>query len=137
MAKSKGYRPHERATRRTAEVKFDEGHEFYGFEAVLALSASLDFMLSVASLDEYPVARQRELVRQFGDAILVSWNVEDRQGQPVPADGEGYLAQENDLCMAVMSAWTEAMTTPSAPLGQGSSNGPSSPEQPIDEQAGS
>jgi hypothetical protein len=131
----KGYRPHERKARRTADVSFAEGHEFHGFEGVVALTASLDFLLSVSGLGEYTADRQRELVRQFGDTILISWNVEDRHGQPVPADGEGYLAQENDLCMSVMGAWREAMTTPSAPLGQESINGLGSQEPPTGEQA--
>lgn len=40
---------------------------------------------------------------------LVSWNVEDGDGQPVTADLDGLMSQDSRFVAAVIRAWTEAL----------------------------
>lgn len=112
---AKGYRPSARKNRRTAAIAFAPGHEFHGAEATVALTASLDFVLSIEGMDGESSERKRALMLSFGDSVLVDWNVEDEDG-PVPANGEGFLAQDMDFAVALMRAWSDAMVNPPAPL---------------------
>ncbi len=40
---------------------------------------------------------------------LESWNVEDDDGHPVPADLDGLMSQDPRFVTAVIRAWTDAM----------------------------
>jgi hypothetical protein len=63
---------------------------------------------------------------------LMSWNLEDEQGQPVPATYEGIVSQDLDFVMKIVNAWMSAMTDVAPPLPGGSSGGvPSALEQSI------
>lgn len=53
---------------------------------------------------------------------LVSWNVEDDEGQPVPADMDGIRQQELAFNMAVISAWQDAVGGVPGPLDAGSTS---------------
>lgn len=62
---------------------------------------------------------------------LVSWNLEDETGQPVPATLVGIEEQELPLILTIMNAWLTQMTGPSAGLGKGSPSGATFPGQPL------
>jgi hypothetical protein len=62
---------------------------------------------------------------------LVSWNLEDGEGVPVPVTLEGFESQEFDLILKVVNAWLDRMTGVSADLGKGSPSGESFPGQPV------
>ena len=121
--KAKGYRPSERANRKTMDIQFAADHEFAGAEVTAGLAASLDLVVEIQTMTDAGVERQRELIREFGDLCLVSWNIEDRRGVPVPANGAGLVAQDMAFVQALLEAWIEVMTQPSAPLPVPSSNG--------------
>ena len=125
--KGKGYRPSERSGRRSASIEFAPEHEFHGAEATVALTATMDFLLSVEGLDDASPVRKREIMAAFGDSVLIDWNVEERDGKPVPANGDGFLAQDLDFGIAIMRAWAEVMTAPGLPLSP-PSNGRASSE---------
>lgn len=58
---------------------------------------------------------------------LVSWNLEDEDGEAVPATLDGILSQEDDLIAAIIKAWMLAITGgPARPL-----DDPSPPESSI------
>lgn len=121
--KGKGYSPLTRKARRTLDIAFDADHEFHGAEVTVALTASLDFVVDVQTLGTAGIARQREIIREFGDLCLVSWNIEDRHGNPVAADGDGLVAQDMEFVKALLEAWAEVVTQPAAPLGETSNGG--------------
>ena len=124
MSKRKGYRLFERPRKTTADVAFDEDHEFYGAEATVALDGPMDFYFTLAG-DEFFKAdpiRKRELIKQFGDTVLVEWNLEDRDGNPVPATGAGLLTQPISFGTDLIIAWIQAGSPP-APLSEPSSDG--------------
>lgn len=61
---------------------------------------------------------------EFGDAFLVSWNV-DRGGVPVPATGRGLALLPAAFQLAVLTAWMRVARggEPAAPLAEPSRNG--------------
>lgn len=69
------------------------------------------------------------LFEVFADA-LISWNVEDDQGAPVPADLAGVSTQDADFIQQIVREWL-AVFKVSAPLGNGSSAGERSLEQSL------
>ena len=47
---------------------------------------------------------------------LIGWNLEDADGQPVPATKEGVLSLEQPVLEAIARAWYQAATGVTAPL---------------------
>jgi hypothetical protein len=56
-------------------------------------------------------------------SALVSWNLEDEDGAPVPATLEGIRSLEVDFTLKIMNAWLDAVNGVSAPLDPSSSGG--------------
>ena len=54
-------------------------------------------------------------MKLFGDEILVSWNV-TKDGEELPANGEGMMATDGAFAIAVIEAWAKGMTGVSDPL---------------------
>ena len=133
MAKGKGYQPSKRESRRTAQITFEPGHQFYGAELELALSAPVGLSLELAELAETKqidlstLRAQDVLLRRFGDRCLLSWNVLDDDGDPVPANGAGLVEQEPEFVNAILTAWVAEAMNPSAPLVAASPDGVPSP----------
>lgn len=62
---------------------------------------------------------------------LTSWNLEDEDGVPVPADLAGLTGQDIDFVLPVIVAYTRAVQDVPAPLETNSGDGaPSPPEAP-------
>lgn len=64
-------------------------------------------------------------------ANLVSWNLEDEHGTPVPATAEGIDGQEFDLILKLVNAWLDHITGPGDELGKDSPSGERFPGQPL------
>lgn len=62
---------------------------------------------------------------------LVSWNLEDEEGDEVPATGEGMEGQDFDLVLKIVNSWLDAITGVSKDLGKDSSSGEKFPGQPL------
>ena len=62
---------------------------------------------------------------------LISWNVEDDQGQPVPTTHEGVCTQDSAMVGAIISALRQATSGVPAPLPETSPSGETSPAPPI------
>lgn len=71
-----------------------------------------------------------KLFRTFAQA-LVSWNLEDDAGQPVPATYEGLMSQDLDFVMALAMAWMDGMVGTPGPLDGNSSGGERSEVPPM------
>ena len=103
--------------------------EHAGLE-VTTRSASLETLLEVLALADLAEARGLEaVVKQFQAAIalfagvLVSWNVETDDGDPVPATAEGLQSQEPEFVLSVMTMWATEMTKAPPDLPSASSDG--------------
>lgn len=60
--------------------------------------------------------------------MLISWNVEDDDDQPVPATYEGIIAQDPDLIFGILNEFQQRITRVPRPLPSGSGSTPESPE---------
>lgn len=59
--------------------------------------------------------------------LLIEWNVDDEQGQPVPTTFEGVCTQDAAFIMAILDATQEAASGVPDPLPSGSPSGEPSP----------
>ena len=71
--------------------------------ADVPLSTFFDLQIWLSSGD---AMQMRDAFVLFGEKILLSWDLEDDDGQ-VPADGIGVLALPLSLAMSLLEAWTE------------------------------
>lgn len=105
--------------------------EHAGLE-VTTKSASMAALLDILGLADSVEAAglknadRAQMDKLFGlfDEVLVSWNVETDDGEPVPASKDGLLSQDPEFVMTVIGAWAQAMTKAPPPLPKGSSGGP-------------
>ena len=98
-----GFRP------KRTPFKLDfSGTECEGLEVTVRpvpMSVMLDVVTAAGSGD---LAAARHLHATFAYA-LESWNVEDDDGTPVPADLDGLMSQDGRFVAAVIQAWAAAM----------------------------
>jgi len=72
----------------------------------------------------------KDLFEMLGKS-LVSWNLEDLYGDPVPADYTGIQGQELDFILAIVNAWISAIADVAPPLPAGSSSPVTSPAESL------
>jgi hypothetical protein len=98
-----GFRP------KRTPFKLDfSGTECEGLEVTvrpMPMSVMLDVIAAVGSGD---VTAARQMYATFTYA-LESWNVEDDDGNPVPADLDGLMSQDGRFIGAVIQAWAAAL----------------------------
>ena len=104
-----------RIPERTARVTF-EGTDYDGAEIKLKLSVS--FAQFIALRESAQGEDQEGMARLFGETVLMEWNLEDGDGQPLPADGDGMMAIPLDLTNLVVQHWVEAVAAVPAPLSE-------------------
>lgn len=104
-----------RKTTRRVEVSL-QGHPLYGqddeYPVAHARGKTLgEYLRLVGFADTEGDEEKNGLVRQleeFADA-LVSWNLEDEDGKPIPCDREGLFAIDNDLALSLAKEWIEVL----------------------------
>ena len=62
---------------------------------------------------------------------LVSWNLEDEDGIPIPATEEGLNDQDFPFVLDIVQGWLDQMTSVGDDLGKGSPSGPQFPGRPV------
>lgn len=90
----------------------------------MASLASLSGM-SITDMDSDMLSRLSglgSLFDSFAEA-LISWNVEDRHGNPVPATKAGVYRQGFPFLMQIIAAWTESIAGVPENLGEESTSG--------------
>lgn len=96
-----GFRP------KRAPLKLDfAGTEHEGLEITIR-SVPMSVMQDIA-VSSGDASAFRHIAATFAYA-LESWNVEDDDGNPAPADMDGLMSQDPRFVTAVITAWTEAM----------------------------
>jgi hypothetical protein len=103
MAKTKKFK----LKRKTQKLELTGDYE--GGEVVVVSSAPMSFLFQLVNMDGVGVKEQEELVRRFGNEIVVSWNFVDENDEDVPANGDGAVGLTSDLFSAIVSAWTESV----------------------------
>jgi hypothetical protein len=108
-----------RLPEKTARITF-EGTDYDGEEIQLRLSVS--FAQFIALRESAQGEDQEVMARLFGQNVLMDWNLEDDDGQPIPADGDGMLAIPIVLTNLIVQHWVEAVSGVPAPLEPPSGN---------------
>ena len=108
-----------RIPERTARITF-EGTDYDGAEIKLRLSVS--FAQFIALREAAQEEDQEGMARLFGENVLIDWNLEDNDGQSIPANAEGMMAIPLDLTNLIVQHWVEAVSAVPVPLEQPSSD---------------
>jgi len=103
-----------------AEITWEDGSDLHGLEVTLSLDAPVDLLFRLQDWESITAKEQRELMLEFGDSVLVTWNLTYR-GNSVPATGAGMLSQPMRLMVGIMIKWAE--TVNAVPLGETSNGG--------------
>lgn len=113
--------------RRTAVIDF-KGTDYDGAEMRCRFDVEMETFLSYQRMiDDASIVNVAEMFKQFGDEIVLEWNLED-EGKQIAADGAGMMKLPVQLATEIIKRWLEAMATPSAPLSLPSKNGATSEE---------
>jgi len=104
--------------------------EYEGFEAY-ATSLKLGEMLAITSVasnlksQTFSDIDTETQFKVFGQA-LVSWNLEEEDGTPIPATYESLKDQDVDFVLKLIGGWFRAITSTDSPLNENSSDGATS-----------
>ena len=95
---------------------------YEGFE-VTVTSVPMETMLWVQGLGDRvsDIAKTPDGFRQMVDVLvgaILSWNLEDDDGRPIPVSAGALLAEDPAFVKDVIVAWTAAITGVSGPLGR-------------------
>jgi hypothetical protein len=111
-------------TRRKYRLKFED-EELAGLEVVMGSLSIGEFTELTSSISGGATAETADgvtsLLEKFAGKIA-SWNLEDDDGQPVPATFDGVKTQELDFIMAIVTAWMDAIAGVD-PTSRASANG--------------
>lgn len=104
-------------------VEFGEDTDWHGAEVRCRRGVSVDRVLEFEALTTGAMADIAQAIRGFGDDVIVGWNLEDDDGQPVPATGAELLKWPVDFGLALVTGWLRGALQVDAPLVGASSNG--------------
>ncbi|MEU2402818.1 hypothetical protein ABZ609_00530 [Streptomyces rubiginosohelvolus] len=113
-------------------LTFENDEELAGLE-VHVRRKSLGEYLEIVGLAESDIDGP-VLVRQLEEFArsLISWNLEEEDGTPVPPSRDAVFAQDKDLMLKIATRWLERLEgVVDAPLPESSPAGEPSPEASI------
>lgn len=125
---SKGYR--KKAT--IFKLIFDDP-ELNGLEVKcksVSMGKLMEFVKLMEKKETNTLDEFEEICKMFSK-VLVNWNLEDENGNSVPASYEGLMDQEPDFSMMLVLTWIDVMTNVSGPLVGNSLSGNKSLEASI------
>jgi hypothetical protein len=102
-----------RLPERTAGITF-EGTDYDGAEIQVRLTVTFAQFIALRELAQGE--DQEGMARQFGETVLMDWNLEGADGKPIPATGPGMLEIPLDLANLVVQQWVEAVANVPTPL---------------------
>lgn len=109
---------------RTVLLTFDDGSPYHGAEVRCTLRMTLEQTLALQRMTAVQADGDIEgAARTFAETVLLSWNLMDDDGEPIPATADAFLEQPTDFVMSVINHWQAAVTQPDAPLASPATNG--------------
>jgi hypothetical protein len=105
---SKGFR----LEKRTARLVFSGDYE--GAEIVVRLDVPVGVFMSIQ--DMVANSDQLHVFELFGERVLEEWNLQDEDGQAIPATAKGMHDIPLHLANLMIEQWVEVSTQPSIPL---------------------
>lgn len=106
-------------------LHFEGDPELDGFEAVLR-GVNVGEYLDLMGMGEVDRSSVPEMIRWFARS-LISWNLEEEDGTPVPISEEAVFAEDQEFILRLANTWLEAMSGTPAPLDETSTGGEPSP----------
>ena len=102
-----------RIQKRTARLVFSGDYE--GAEVVVRLDVPVGVFISIQDM----VANNEQLhvFEIFGEKVLEEWNIENDDGQSIPATAQGMQDVPLQLANLMIEQWVEVCTQTSGPLG--------------------
>lgn len=88
-------------------------------------------MRSLLAIMDDEDSRTLDELPKFLARHIVSWNLEDEQGQPIPADESGLNELEVEEVLILSNKWMDELTGVKEDLGKGSPSGDQFPGQPV------
>jgi hypothetical protein len=113
--------------RRSAKLTF-EATEWAGAEVRVLLDAPLSVVLFIEESQTDDDITSRDIFAIIADEILLSWNLEDADGNPIPSDIMGMMKVPRGFMTLLMKAYYEEVSAVPAPLDGPLQNGTQSPE---------
>lgn len=111
--------------KKTALLRF-EGTDYDGAEVTLRLDVPMSFAFEMQDLGEQE--KYQESYGLFCERVLISWNLEDDNGIPIPPNLDGLMQLPAQFPLLILNRWTEAVMEVPSPLGETSRNGSTSAE---------
>lgn len=113
-----------RAKNKVYRLTWEPGHDLHGFE-VQARAMRLGEMLHVASMAAAMKDDASDIEKLIGtfSQVLMSWNREDEDGTPIPANAEALRDMETGEFFALLDAYINAGVGVPDPLPAGSRSG--------------
>jgi len=111
------------------ELVFAEDTGLEGLE-VSARGADVATYLEILQADDLPAVEQIPQRLKLIAPLLVSWNLEDDAGSPVPTTWEGMQGVDQRLLGQIIEAWLRMVAGVPGPLGRRSTSGGPPPTLP-------
>lgn len=112
-----------KASVRAVTIQFAEGHEYHGAEARVRGMAIGEYM-AATGLDGGDGDDAASSMKRFAER-LISWNLEDDEGTPIPATEDGLQHVDQALARALQNAYVATIigVHSADPLPQSSTSG--------------
>lgn len=115
-----------RLPQRTALMDF-AGTDYDGARVRCKLTVLLGTLLEFQSMADSQAAETLvQGFQKFGSEILLEWNLESEQGEPIPANAAGMMQIDQDFARELFTRWVQVVSQPPAPLPGTSANGSTS-----------
>jgi hypothetical protein len=110
-AKKKGFRIPDKV----AVITF-EGTDYDGAEIRAKLNVNFKYFSEIQAAISEDSTNGLRVAELFGDHALIDWNLEDYEGDPVPANAEGMTMIPVELVNLMVGHWAEAVSDIPDPL---------------------
>ena len=105
---------------KVALITFD-GTDYEGAEVRAKLNVNFRYFSEIQATVAEDSTNGLKDAEHFGDTALISWNLEDDDGNPIPANAEGMATIPVELVNLIVGNWAEAVSDIPDPL-EGKSN---------------
>jgi len=116
-AKKKGFKIPDKI----AVITF-EGTDYDGAEIRAKLNVNFKYFSEIQAAISEDNTNGLRVAELFGDHALISWNLEDDAGDPIPANAEGMAMIPVELVNLMVGNWAEAVSDIPDPLEKTSSD---------------
>jgi len=112
-------------------LDFEEG-PITGARIRVRLAAPLAFYFGLLeAVDSGDVLRLRQGLRDWATNVLLEWNIQTADGEPIPATADGFEQLPMPSALAVVRAWLNTIPEVDLPLGVVSPDGGTSAARPV------